>query len=134
MLTLSAEVIAINRLVIGESERFPEIAKTFYQSAIVPVNAIIEGWLTSAGRQGRLRIDDIHVASGMLRGMMIFEPQRIAMLRQREAPDAGRDREPGQNLRAGFSSTAAGSDGPCGPGPSHTLSSRCSRSQELITR
>ncbi len=87
-LTLSAEVIAINRLVIGESERFPEIAKTFYQSAVVPVNRIIEGWLRRQVDQGRLRIDDIHVASGMLRGMMSFEPQRIAMLRQRQAPDA----------------------------------------------
>lgn len=87
-LTLSAEVIAINRLVIGESERFPEIAKTFYQSAIVPVNAMIEGWLQRQVEQGRLRIDDVHDAAGMLRGMMILEPQRVAMLRQREAPDA----------------------------------------------
>ena len=87
-LTLSAEVIAINRLVIGESERFPEIAKTFYRSAVMPVNRIIEGWLQRQVDQGRLRIDDIHVASGMLRGMMSFEPQRTAMLRQRPAPDA----------------------------------------------
>lgn len=86
-LTLSAEVIAINRLVIGESERFPEIAKTFYLSAIVPVNSMIEGWLRRQVDQGRLEIDDIHVASGILRGMMILEPQRVAMLRQREAPD-----------------------------------------------
>ena len=87
-LTLSAEVIAINRLVISESERFPEIAKTFYLSAIVPVNTMIEGWLQRQVEQGRLRIDDIHLASGILRGMMILEPQRVAMLRQREAPDA----------------------------------------------
>ena len=52
-LTLSAEVIAINRLVIGESERFPEIAKTFYRSAVVPVNTIIEGWLRAPGRSGQ---------------------------------------------------------------------------------
>jgi len=86
-LTLSAEVIAMNRLVIGESERFPEIAKTFYENAIVPVNAVIEGWLQRQSDLGRLRIDDVHIASGMLRGMMILEPQRVAMLRQREAPE-----------------------------------------------
>lgn len=85
-LTLSAEVIAINRLVISESERFPEIAKTFYQSAIVPVNGMLEGWLQHQVEQDRLRLDDLHVASGILRGMMILEPQRVAMLRQREAP------------------------------------------------
>lgn len=87
-LTLSAEVIAINRLVISESERFPEIARTFYQSAIVPVNAVLEGWLQRQAEQGRLRLDDLHLASGMLRGMMILEPQRVAMLCQREPPDA----------------------------------------------
>ena len=86
-LTLSAEVIAMNRLVIGECDRFPEIAKTFYLSAIVPVNGMIEGWLQRQADQGRLRIDDIHIASGILRGMMIMEPQRVAMLRQRETPD-----------------------------------------------
>lgn len=85
-LTLSAEVIAINRLVIGESERFPEIARTFYQSAIVPVNRMLEGWLQRQVDQGRLRLDNVHLAAGMLRGMMILEPQRVAMLRQRDAP------------------------------------------------
>ena len=33
-LTLDAETTAINRLVIGESDRFPDIAATFYESAI----------------------------------------------------------------------------------------------------
>jgi AcrR family transcriptional regulator len=87
-LTLSDEVIALNRLVIGECDRFPEIARTFYLSAIVPVNGMLEGWLQRQIDQGKLQIADIHLASGILRGMMIMEPQRAAMLRQREAPNA----------------------------------------------
>jgi AcrR family transcriptional regulator len=86
-LTLSAEVIAMNRLVIGECDRFPEIARTFYFSAIVPVNEMIEGWLQRQIEQGLLRIPDTHIASGILRGMMSMEPQRVAMLRLRDAPD-----------------------------------------------
>jgi AcrR family transcriptional regulator len=86
LLTLSAETIAISRLVIGECERFPEVARAFYQSAIVPVNAVIETWLTKQKDKGALRIDDVHIASGMLRGMMIMEPQRAAMMGQRSAP------------------------------------------------
>lgn len=86
LLTLSAETIAINRLVIGECERFPEVARAFHQLAIMPVNAVIETWLTKQKDKGTLRIDDVHIASGMLRGMMIMEPQRTAMMGQRAAP------------------------------------------------
>jgi AcrR family transcriptional regulator len=86
VLTLSEETIAINRLVIGECERFPEIARAFYQSAIVPVNGVIEAWLNKQKAKGVLRVDDVHIASGMLRGMMIMEPQRTAMMGQRSAP------------------------------------------------
>lgn len=86
LLTLSPETIAINRLVISECERFPEVARAFYQSAIVPVNGVIEDWLTKQKDKGALRIDDVHIASGMLRGMMVMEPQRTAMMGQRSAP------------------------------------------------
>ncbi len=85
-LTLSEETIAINRLVIGECERFPEVARAFYQSAIMPVNGVIEDWLIRQKEKGTLRVDDVHIASGMLRGMMIMEPQRSAMMGQRSAP------------------------------------------------
>ncbi|MGO4739112.1 TetR/AcrR family transcriptional regulator [Bosea sp. 2KB_26] len=86
ILTLSTETIAINRLVIAECGRFPEVARAFYQLAIVPVNGVIEAWLTRQKDKGTLRLDDVHIASGMLRGMMIMEPQRTAMMGQRAAP------------------------------------------------
>jgi hypothetical protein len=35
-----------------------------------------------------LDLDDPELAGGMLRGMMIMEPQRAAMLGQREPPNA----------------------------------------------
>jgi AcrR family transcriptional regulator len=85
-LTLSAETIAINRLVIGESDRFPEIAEAFYEHAIVQSSRRIEGWLTRQVELGRLRITDPKLATGMLRGMMVMEPQRAAMLGLRAAP------------------------------------------------
>ena len=87
-LTLDAETIAINRLVIGESDRFPEIAAAFYESAIMRTNRAIETWLRRQSERGHMRLDDSEVAAGMLRGMMIMEPQRAAMLGQRPVPDA----------------------------------------------
>jgi AcrR family transcriptional regulator len=86
-LTLSEETIALNRLVISECGRFPEIAATFYQTAIQATGRVVEGWLRRQGEQGLIRLADPRTASGILRGMMIMEPMREAMLGQRAAPD-----------------------------------------------
>jgi len=44
-LTLSEETIALNRLVIGEYDRFPEIGNAFYETAVMRTNLAIEAWL-----------------------------------------------------------------------------------------
>ena len=85
-LTLSEETIAINRLVIGECERFPEIAAAFYEAAIQRVSDAIAEWLRRQGEQGLIKLGDPQTAAGILRGMMIMDPQRAAMLGQRSAP------------------------------------------------
>jgi AcrR family transcriptional regulator len=85
-LTLEEEVIAINRLVLGEGDRFPEIAKSFYEVAIRRTGEGIAKWLARQSKRGLIEIDDPMAAAGMLRGMMIMEPQRATMLRQRTAP------------------------------------------------
>jgi AcrR family transcriptional regulator len=85
-LTLDEEVIAINRLVLGEGERFPEIAQSFYEGAIRRTGKGIADWLARQSKRGLIEIDDPIAAAGMLRGMMIMEPQRATMLRQRKAP------------------------------------------------
>ena len=85
-LALSQETIAINRLVIGECERFPEIAATFYEAAIQRVSDAIAEWLRRQGEQGLIKLDNPQTAAGILRGMMIMDPQRAAMLGQRSAP------------------------------------------------
>jgi AcrR family transcriptional regulator len=85
-LTLSDETITINRLVIGESDRFPEIAAAFYEHAIVRTTSRLSNWLERETKRGRLRLADPLAAAGMLRGMMVMEPQRATMLGQRAAP------------------------------------------------
>jgi hypothetical protein len=47
------------------------------------------GWLRRQRERGLIQLDDVHAAAGMLRGMMIMEPQRAVMLGQRATPDAG---------------------------------------------
>jgi AcrR family transcriptional regulator len=86
MLTLTEETVSMTRLVVGESDRFPEIAAAFYNGAIIPTNAVMENWLRRQCDKGLIDLEDPHEACGMLRGMMIMEPQRAAALGQRPAP------------------------------------------------
>ncbi|MBY5354789.1 TetR/AcrR family transcriptional regulator [Rhizobium leguminosarum] len=86
MLTLSVDTITVTRLVISESDRFPEIANAFYEKAVVRTNTLMENWLHKQIDRGLIALDDPHAACGMLRGMMIMEPQRAAMLRQEPPP------------------------------------------------
>lgn len=86
ILTMSPDTIDMTRLVIAESDRFPEIATGFYETAIVGSNAVMEKWLTRQAERGLIKLEDPHIASGMLRGMMIMEPQRAAILRQQKPP------------------------------------------------
>jgi AcrR family transcriptional regulator len=87
-LTLDTETIALIRLVIAECDHFPEIAAAFHERAVVRTNAAIVAWLRQQCERGMIRLDDPETASGMLRGMMVQEPQRAVMLGQRTAPSA----------------------------------------------
>jgi AcrR family transcriptional regulator len=87
-LTLSGETIAMYRLVLGECDRFPEIAATFYEVAIRGTSKAMESCLKRQCDRGSIALEDVSAATGMLRGMMIMEPQRAAMLGERAAPDA----------------------------------------------
>jgi AcrR family transcriptional regulator len=95
-LTLNQETVAIYRLVLGESDRFPELAATFYDVAVRRTSSAMESWLERQCRRGLIALEDLPAATSMLRGMMIMEPQRAVMLGERAAPDeveiAGRAR------------------------------------------
>jgi AcrR family transcriptional regulator len=81
-LTLDREVLGIHRLVISESDRFPELAQAFYKEGIRRVPIAMAEWLDLQCKRGALRLEDPRAAAGMLLGMMISEPQRAAILRQ----------------------------------------------------
>lgn len=83
-LTLSNETIIITRLVLSESERFPEIAAAFFAQAIQKTSKAMEDWLQTRIASQEIEVQDVHTAIGMLRGMMVMEPQRAVMLGQAE--------------------------------------------------
>jgi AcrR family transcriptional regulator len=87
-LAFDPEVIAVYRLVVGECVRFPEVGRTFFETAIEPAGRAIAEWLARQTRQGLIKLDDPECAAEMLRGMMVFEPQRAALLGQAPPPNA----------------------------------------------
>jgi AcrR family transcriptional regulator len=86
-LTFEEDTVSNLRLVFAESDRFPELGASFSELAIRRTTQTMEQWLMRQRDLGRIRIEDPSTAIGMLRGMMIMEPQRAIMLGQRSPPD-----------------------------------------------
>jgi AcrR family transcriptional regulator len=86
LMTLSEDTVAIQKLVLAESDRFPELAADFYRDAVVATQKVLIRCLERQRHAGLLQLDDLDDAAGMLRGMMAFEPSRGAMLGQAPLP------------------------------------------------
>jgi AcrR family transcriptional regulator len=78
-LILDNEVISLQRMILGDSEKFPEIAETFYHKAIRRTELTLAAWLQAQHERGLIKIDDPETAAGMLLGMLVFQPQRAVL-------------------------------------------------------
>ena len=85
-LILDGEVIALQSMILGESEQFPEVAETFYSKAIKRTESTLANWLKTQVKCGLIEIDNADAAAGMLLGMLAFQPQRAVMFGQAAAP------------------------------------------------
>ena len=88
-LVLDNDVITLQRVILGDSEKFPEIAETFYHKAIRRTERTLANWLQAQSERGLIRIDDAETTAGMLLGMLVFQPQRAVMFGH--APTLSRD-------------------------------------------
>ena len=78
-LILDPDVISLQRVILSESETFPDIAETFFRKAITPTQQTLASWLGTQAKRGLLVIDDADAAAGMLLGMLAFQPQRAVL-------------------------------------------------------
>ncbi len=85
-LMLDGEVIALQRLILADSDKFPEVAETFFRRAITRTQDALASWLRAQQKRGTIRLDDADTAAGMLLGMLAFQPQRSVMFGHRPAP------------------------------------------------
>jgi AcrR family transcriptional regulator len=86
-LILDGEVIALQRVILGENDNFPEAAQTFYDKAIRRTEETLAGWLKEQGACGLLEIGNATTAAGMLLGMLAFQPMRAVMFGHKPPPD-----------------------------------------------
>jgi len=85
-LVLNGDVIALQRMVLAESDKFPEMAQTFYVKAMRRTVATLANWLRAEKERGLIAIENPEIAAGMLLGMLAFEPQRAVMFGQKPLP------------------------------------------------
>ena len=62
-LVLSPEAVAVNRIIIGEVTRFPELSGVFWRAGPEHNRVQIEGFLRRAAKAGSLAIDDVRLAA-----------------------------------------------------------------------
>lgn len=85
-LVLDGEVIALQRVIAGDSDKFPDIAETFFHKAITPTQTALANWLRAQQKRGTIVLDDADIAAGMLLGMLAMQPMRATMFGHRPAP------------------------------------------------
>jgi AefR-like transcriptional repressor, C-terminal domain len=78
-LVLDGDVISLQRTILGESDKFPEIAETFYHKAIRRTEQTLANWLRTQSERGLLKIADAESSAGILLGMLVFQPQRAVL-------------------------------------------------------
>jgi TetR/AcrR family transcriptional regulator, mexJK operon transcriptional repressor len=69
-LLLSPDVIAINRIIIGEVARFPVLAEVFWQAGPERVRVQLEAFLGRAAAAGTLDIADLRLAAGQFASLV----------------------------------------------------------------
>jgi AcrR family transcriptional regulator len=85
-LVLDPEVIALQRLILADSDKFPDVAETFYNKAMQRTVAALADWLRVQQKRGVIVLDDVDAAAGMLLGMLVFQPQRDVMFGHKPPP------------------------------------------------
>jgi TetR/AcrR family transcriptional repressor of mexJK operon len=77
---ISFQAIALHRLIVAESARFPELARVLTQEgAAEEATALVAGLLDREASAGRIRIDDTRFAAQQFLQMVVALPQRRAI-------------------------------------------------------
>src|ERR1700722_7279727 len=85
---LTPEAVAINRIVMAESARFPTLAKLVHEQGWQRTNAAVAAVLDQFVANGQIQVEDTNVAADLFLSLVIGRQTRLAML--------GIETDPGQ--------------------------------------
>jgi TetR/AcrR family transcriptional regulator, mexJK operon transcriptional repressor len=83
---LQPHVLALRRLVIAEAERFPELAKSYYEQAPARAIDLVAGHLRDFTARGLLRAADPHLAAAHFAYLALGIPQDKAQFCPADPP------------------------------------------------
>ncbi|GAA2817399.1 TetR/AcrR family transcriptional regulator [Saccharopolyspora taberi] len=86
---MQPHLIRLRRVVIGEAERFPELAEAWYAGGPEQAYATFAEWFEVLGRRGLIRAEDPVVAAQHFNWLVLSVPINEAMAR----PDASFERD-----------------------------------------
>ncbi len=72
-------LMRIRRVVIGEAERFPELAGAWYAAGPQRAYAMFADWFQTLDRRGLLRVEDPHLAAQQFNWLILSVPLNDAM-------------------------------------------------------
>jgi AcrR family transcriptional regulator len=73
---LHPEIVGLQRVILQEIFRFPELAASFYATGITRIAAELSKWLRDQVTNDFIAIDDCDEVAGVLIGMVVSAPQR----------------------------------------------------------
>src|ERR1700730_817274 len=85
-LALDEEVVALQRMVLQEADKFSDVAGTFYANAVQRTAVALADWLRVQQTRRLIALDDVDEAAGMLLGMVASAPRRAAIFGGRPLP------------------------------------------------
>jgi TetR/AcrR family transcriptional regulator, mexJK operon transcriptional repressor len=77
---LTPEAVAINRIVMAQSARFPNLAKLVHEQGWQRSNAAVAGLLDRFAKAGQIEVEDTTVAADLFLSLVIGRQTRMAML------------------------------------------------------
>jgi TetR/AcrR family transcriptional regulator, mexJK operon transcriptional repressor len=76
---LHPDLVRMRRVLIGEAERFPDLARTWYATAIEPAHAAFAARFADLARRGLLTVDDPLLAAEHFNWLVLSVPMNRAM-------------------------------------------------------
>jgi AcrR family transcriptional regulator len=77
---LTPEAIAINRIVMAEATRFPNLAKLVHEQGWQRSNAAVAAVLDGFAKSGQIEVKDTNVTADLFLSLVIGRQTRVAML------------------------------------------------------